>query len=606
MDSEQIKPLAEAINNLWLIVSFVLVVMMQPGFAYLEAGLIRSTNVINVLFKNAVDFCLGGICFFLIGYSLMWNIHPDWVLNVYSYDLSFIGKPAIGWLNFSSEFPGGILPRVHFLFNLAFVGTTITICSGIVAGRIKLQAYFWLVGAITTVIYPIVGHWVWTKYGWLNQLGYYDFAGSSAVHCVGGFAGLAGAWILGPRIAKADKNELAQYRAAEVANYRQTENRPHNLSLSTLGTFLLLIGWLGFNGGSVGALITLSDNGMFEFNETVGTVLLNTILSCFGGGLFATITSAVINGFNNKRYKHAQHRLQFDLEHTLNGLLGGLVAITAGCDINMYPGVAIFIGCVAGISVVSIITMLNLKFFKERIDDPVGAFAVHGICGILGILAVGFLKSNFIIQVIGVFVICSWSYLISFALFRTLKKFGHHRVSAHDELHGLDYTHHGKSGYYLRRDSLFNPGRKIPISEGDLREELLTWRQTAVQLSVTGRFLGYDTKFRERLDAWIQWAETQWGKDPRGLRLLKEGLKLIEEENDELFDDAYSLICEGFEIITGITRFKLSREAFEAIKESAGDNATFQKMNEVIIQAIMKGTPFIEASSDSDDSQKTE
>ena len=236
-------PTDSATDNLWVAICFFLVFMMQPGFALLQAGLVRSTNTINVLFKNVCDICIGGIFYFVLGYSIMFNFDGD--------GAALRGSISPGWLG-NVERWDGIIPGIHFCFQLVFAMTAATICSGGVAGRIKIGAYFIATIFLTTIIYPVSGSWVWSGSGWLENAGFHDFAGSSVVHSVGGFAALAGALALGPRIARFNKldsrlwdtSRSAVRQSIRIYRYSQSVNKPHNLGFVTLGTFLLWFGWL--------------------------------------------------------------------------------------------------------------------------------------------------------------------------------------------------------------------------------------------------------------------------------------------------------------------------------------------------------------------------
>ena len=411
---------------------------MQPGFAFLESGLIRSTNTINVLFKNIIDVSLGGFFFFLVGYSLMWNTEGV---------SGFAGGLSFGWLLAEST-PTGILPQVHFLFQFAFAMTAATICSGAVAGRIQLAGYLVVAIVLSTFIYPISGYWAWADTGWLQGEGlwgitFHDYAGSAVVHAVGGFAALAGAQTLGSRIAKfqpddkrlTDSPKAILLSEAQYIGYSQAVNRPHNIPLATLGVFFLWIGWFGFNGGS--GLAIAGEQGK------VGQILLNTLLSACMGGVVATLSSSIVNGKSEKKF------FQIDIESTLNGILGGLVIITAGCDLITDPRWALFLGACAGFLVVTTVIILH----HLEIDDPVGAFAVHGVCGVVGTIACSFFLPNIgmqlAVQAIGLIAICSWSYFISLLLFKFLSNYDLLRVNHDDEILGLDAKYHGKPGYRI-------------------------------------------------------------------------------------------------------------------------------------------------------------
>ncbi len=395
-----------AIDNVVLFIAAVLVLFMQAGFAMLEAGLNSAKNTVNILFKNIMDLSVGVILFFAIGYSLMY------------------GAPAlggfVGWAGFgipqtidpADMGPGVLNPQVDWLFQVAFAATAATIVSGAVAGRMQFRSYLIYSAVLTGLIYPISGYWKWGG-GWLDQLGFYDFAGSIVVHAVGGFAALAGAIVLGPRIGKFNKDGSANPMPG------------HSLSLAALGVFILWIGWYGFNPGS-----QLAFAGSANTNATM-LIAANTTLAAAAGAIFAMITSWLI--MSKKP----------DLVMSLNGALAGLVGITANCD-SVTNGEAIIIGLVAGILVVLGTILLE----KLHIDDTVGAWPVHGLCGIWGGLATGIFGGHPIgAQIIGSLVIPAWAFITMFGLFYALKAAGILRVSMTEEIEGLDLTEHGAVNY---------------------------------------------------------------------------------------------------------------------------------------------------------------
>jgi Amt family ammonium transporter len=394
-----------AIDNMMLFIAAVLVLFMQAGFAMLEAGLNSAKNTVNILFKNFMDMSVGVLIYFAIGYSLMY------------------GAPALGgflgWSGFgiastidpAAIGPGALSPQVDWLFQVAFAATAATIVSGAVAGRMQFRAYLVYSVFITALVYPISGYWKWGG-GWLDQLGFYDFAGSLVVHSVGGFAGLAGAILLGPRIGRFNKDGTSNPMPA------------HSLSLATLGVFILWIGWYGFNPGSQLAFAGSANTNI------VMLIAANTTLAAAAGAVFAMIVA----WFFLKKP---------DLGMTLNGALAGLVGITANCD-SVTNGSAIIIGLVAGFLVVIGVFALE----KVKIDDPVGAWPVHGLCGIWGGLATGIFGGHPLgAQIIGSLVIPIWAFVTCFALFYVLKSIGILRVSAEEEIEGLDLSEHGVINY---------------------------------------------------------------------------------------------------------------------------------------------------------------
>jgi Amt family ammonium transporter len=325
----------------------------------------------------------------------------------------FIGFSGFGIAGSLADAPGaGVLhPQISFLFQVAFAATAATIVSGAVAGRLKFFAYLVYTVIITGLVYPISGFWTWGG-GWLAQMNFHDFAGSLIVHAVGGFAGLAGAIVLGARKGRFAKDGTPRAMPG------------HNISLSALGVFILLVGWFGFNPGSQVA-IAGADNV-----HAVATVAVNTMLAAGAGGVIAMIMAWVFFG-------------KPDLTMVLNGVLGGLVGITANCNIVSNES-AILIGAIAGVLVFLGVKLLD----KLRIDDPVGAWPVHGLCGVWGGLAAAiFGPADFTTQLIGSLAIAAWAFVTLFLVFFVLKKLGALRVSAEEETRGLDIGEHGMEAY---------------------------------------------------------------------------------------------------------------------------------------------------------------
>ena len=397
-----------SIDTIWVLLAAALVFFMQAGFALVEAGFTRSKNTTNILVKNLMDFCIGTIFFWLIGYGLMFGVGNG-----------FIGE--LEW--FSKINHGGTLPNEAFLiFQTVFVATAATIVSGAMAERTKFRSYLVYSLLISAIIYPIAGHWAWGG-GWLASLDipFHDFAGSTVVHSVGGWLALAGAATLGPRIGK----------------YTNGKTNPiigHSLTLGTLGVFILWLGWFGFNPGSA---LGASDP------TAIAHIFVTTNIAAAGGGVATLLLTWM-------RYGKPV------LSMTLNGVLAGLVAITAGCDI-VTSGGALVIGLLAGILVV-----FSVEFFEKvaKIDDPVGAISVHGICGVFGTLMVGILAKDggllygggfgqFISQLVGVLSFAVWSLITGFILFKVLKSVIGLRVSAKEEENGLDFYEHGETAYNI-------------------------------------------------------------------------------------------------------------------------------------------------------------
>jgi len=394
---------AYAIDNMFLFVAAVLVLFMQAGFAMLESGLNHAKNTVNILFKNLMDLSVGVLLFYTLGYSIMYG---DSMLG------GWFGFAGFGVSSTGPEAAAGALhPQVDWLFQVAFAATAATIVSGAVAGRLKFEAYLIYSAILTGLIYPISGFWKWGG-GWLDQMGFYDFAGSIVVHAVGGFAGLAGAIVLGPRIGRfaPDGSPKAQ--------------PGHSLPLAALGVFILWIGWYGFNPGSQLAIAGAANT------NAVMLIAANTTLAAAAGAVFAMIFAWFL-------FKKP------DITMALNGALAGLVGITANCD-SVTNGEAIIIGVVAGILVVLGIRMLDAL----RIDDPVGAFPVHGLCGVWGGVATGiFGDYTLMTQIIGSVVIPIWAFAAMFILFTILKAMNILRVSEKEELVGLDISEHGEEAY---------------------------------------------------------------------------------------------------------------------------------------------------------------
>ena len=393
---------AYAIDNFFLFIAAVLVLFMQAGFAMLEAGLNSTKNTVNILFKNIMDLSAGAILYYLVGYGLMYPGAGNGWFAFAGFGVSEAGvTPAAGALH----------PQVDWLFQVAFAATAATIVSGAVAGRLKFSAYLIYSVILTGFIYPISGYWKWGG-GWLDQLGFYDFAGSLVVHAVGGFAGLAGAIVLGPRIGRFGKNGNSKPMPGS------------NLALSALGVLILWIGWYGFNPGSQLA-ISGADN-----TNAVMLIAANTTLAAAAGTVAAMLLAWSL-------FKKP------DLTMALNGALAGLVGITANCD-SVTNIESIIIGVVAGFLVVGGIMLLE----KLKIDDPVGAWPVHGLCGIWGGIATGIFGGHPIIaQVIGSLVIPIWAFFTMFLLFYALKSLDLLRVSEEEEIIGLDISEHQEEAY---------------------------------------------------------------------------------------------------------------------------------------------------------------
>ncbi len=400
-----------SIDTIWILVAAVLVMFMQPGFALVEAGFTRSKNTANILMKNLMDFSIGSLIFWLLGYTLM-----------YGEDVGgFLGKIS---LFYSSDGVNGVPDKASLMFQTVFAATAATIVSGAVAERTKFSAYLIFTIAITAVIYPISGHWVWGG-GWLSSLNtpFHDFAGSTVVHSVGAWVGLVGAAIIGPRIGK-----------------YTSEGKPRaipgqNLAFGALGVFILWFGWFGFNPGSQLAAAGTGNA------KAISHIFITTNLAAAAGAVTAMLVTWM-------KYKRP------GLSLTLNGALAGLVAITAGCDV-VSPGGAVIIGILAGI-----LLIIGVEFIDKvlKVDDPVGAVSVHGLNGALGTIMVGFLDTTNGLfygggaaqlgsQLIGVLAVAAWAMGLGFIVFFVLKKTIGVRVSRKIEEEGLDVYEHGESAY---------------------------------------------------------------------------------------------------------------------------------------------------------------
>jgi len=404
-------------NNLWLFVATILVIFMNAGFAMVEAGMCRSKNAVNILAKNLFVFALAVTSYWFIGYSLMYG-----------------GSVADGWLYFGGLFfdptvtadmvtDAGLVPTVDFLFQSAFAGTAATIVSGLVAERVKFGEFVVFAVVLTAFIYPIAGSWKWNG-GWLDSLGFVDFAGSSIVHSVGAWAGLVGAMLLGPRIGK-------------YSDGKPQAMPGHNMAIATLGALVLWIGWYGFNPGS-----------QLAMDQWVPYVAVTTTLAAAAGAIGATVVSTLTSG-------------KPDLTMIINGILAGLVSITAGCGDMTLAG-AWFAGLVGGIIVVFSVAALD----AAEIDDPVGAFSVHGVCGVWGTVVIGLWGTAvqgdgagmglfngggitlLLVQALGAAAYAIWTLVTCWIAWSVIGGlFGGIRVSEEEETQGLDIGEHGMEAY---------------------------------------------------------------------------------------------------------------------------------------------------------------
>lgn len=422
-NADKIAELSTGLNTVWMLLAAMLVFFMQPGFALVEAGFTRSKNTANILMKNLVDFMVGSILFWFIGFGLMFGVG-----NVF-------GTPHLFDLDAMDNIIQNGLPIEGFLiFQTVFCATSATIVSGAMAERTKFSMYLAYTIAISVLIYPVSGHWTWGG-GWLSNadpdsfmmsvFGYtfHDFAGSTVVHSVGGWIALVGAAILGPRLGKYGKDGKSKAIPG------------HNLTLACLGVFILWFGWFGFNPGSQLAAAGYGDQ------TAISHVFLTTNLAACTGGFLALIVSWIKYG-------------KPSLSLTLNGILAGLVGVTAGCDLVSPMGAAL-IGAICGT-----VMIFAVEFIEHRlkIDDPVGASSIHGVCGSLGTILTGlfaveggtFYGGGFGFlgaQIFGVIIVGGWAALMGYIIFKVLDKVHGLRVPARIEEEGLDIYEHGESAY---------------------------------------------------------------------------------------------------------------------------------------------------------------
>lgn len=388
---------SNAINMVWLATAAALVFLMQAGFALLESGMSRSKNSLNVAMKNYMDLCVGTLIFWAVGYGLMF------------------GTNSSGWFGTDGFFPNDAEPMTWgvLLFQSMFAATACTIASGAMAERTRYNAY--LIGAfvICGLIYPVFGSWVWNSDGWLAKMGFIDFAGSTVVHSIGAWCALAGIIVVGPRLGRFSSRGEPR------------EIRGHNLTLVALGGFILWFGWFGFNGGSTLAA-----------SVDIGLINLNTQLAAAAGAV-ATVLLAAVRG------------RPVLLTETVNGSLAGLVGITAGCA-TMAPGYALLTGLIAGV----VCVFGQQLLLKMKLDDVVGAVAVHGFAGAWGTLAAGiffvddpFNSTIILVQLIGVISAFAWAFVSAFVLYLLIAMFIGLRASAIHEQRGLDLSEHAEIGY---------------------------------------------------------------------------------------------------------------------------------------------------------------
>ena len=410
-ENSELQYLNDNLLLIWIAVATILVFFMQAGFALIESGMSRTKNSINVMMKNYVDVCFVSIAFWAIGYGFLWGQNST----------GFIGET--GFLGSGIQTSSNAYLTI--LFQTVFAATAVTICSGAMAERVKYNSYLISSVLITVFVYSIFASWVWNENGWLNEIGFIDFSGATVVHSVGAWCALAGIMITGPRLGRFDPHTNAVRPI-----------RGHNLSLVALGGFILWFGWFGFNGG-----------GINSFNDNLGLILLNTHLSGAGGAIGMAFISFVM-------------RRPILLTSAVNGTLGGLVGMTAGCHI-IDPQFAFLVGFISGI-VVYFSQKLLLKF---KLDDVVGAISVHGFAGVWGTLAAGFFISGdlfnfqqFSTQFLGIIIAFFWAFPISFVIFLVIDLTIGVRSPTLHEQRGLDFTEHNEIGYpEFHSDSTYKP-----------------------------------------------------------------------------------------------------------------------------------------------------
>jgi Amt family ammonium transporter len=391
-ETATIADIVDSLNAVWLFFAAALVMFMQAGFALVEAGFTRAKNAANIIMKNLMDFSVGGIAYWAFGFALAYG-----------------GSSLGGFIGYGDSFFFNDPTRSsEWFFQVVFAATAATIISGAVAGRVKFSAYLIYTPFITGLIYPIVTHWVWGG-GWLASIGFFDFAGSGVVHMLGGTAAFVGAFIVGPRIGKF-----------------RSDGRPraipgHSVTLGALGVFILWFGWYGFNAGSTLAAV----------GQDIASPAVTTTLAACAGALGAMFTAWLITG-------------KPDVGYSLNGVLAGLVGITAGAA-SVSFGASIAIGAIAG--VIMVFSVIGIE--RIGIDDPVGAISVHGVAGLWGIIAVALFSADasLPIQLVGATAIIAWTGAASFVVFKLIDLTIGMRVSPDEEIVGLDRSEHGGDAY---------------------------------------------------------------------------------------------------------------------------------------------------------------
>lgn len=406
MEEFTIKELATSLDTVWVLLAAMLVFIMQAGFAMVEAGFARTKNTANILMKNLLDFSVGSLVFWAMGFGLMFGA-GKFIGNIDLFGMA-------GW--------SGTIPNEAFLvFQTMFCATAATIVSGAVAERTKFSAYIIYSLLISAIVYPISGHWVWGG-GWLADMGFHDFAGSAVVHSLGGWCAMIGAWVVGPRIGKYKNGKIRAIPG-------------HNLTIAALGVFILWFGWFGFNPGSQLGASTMADR------LGISHVFLTTNLAAAAGGATTLIIAWI---------KYGKPTLSL----SLNGVLAGLVGVTAGCDL-VSAGGAVAIGAICGTAMLFAVELFDRVL---KIDDPVGAISVHGVCGTLGTILTGCfaVESGFFytgdasflrVQALGAGVVMLWALAMALIIFTGINKTIGMRVETRIEEEGLDIYEHGETAY---------------------------------------------------------------------------------------------------------------------------------------------------------------
>lgn len=407
-----IETLSSGLDTIWVVLTAAMIILMEGGFALLEAGFVRHKNNVNIIMKVFVDITIGALCFYLVGFAFMYG-SDAW---------GMIGTSGFALLGDLSHIELSISLDTFWLFQAAFVIAVISIVSGAVAERINFRAYILYAMIMTAVIYPIAGHWVWGG-GWISELGMLDFAGSAVIHALGGFSALAAAMFIGPR-----KGKFTPLGTSTIA-------LPSNIPLASVGAFLLWFGWFGFNAGS-----TLSGTDV-----RIGHIAIVTMLSAASGGA-ATLLYTLF------RYKRS------DAPAVINGSLAGLVGITAGCAF-VSDQAAIFIGAISGLLMLFATNWLE----SRKIDDPVGAFPVHAVSGMWGTIALGLFSTEgglfydggwhlLGVQVLGLIVLCIWGFAMTWLGLSLIRLWLPVRSTEEEEEMGLDISYHGVLAAYQEHD----------------------------------------------------------------------------------------------------------------------------------------------------------